>query len=84
MRRTERFRKERERAAEVSSGQSSWLADEGPNDGQRQQGGTLMRTRRQKILLEPALEPAAEGEARSIGSQGAEARVTCAVPERPA
>ena len=32
--RTERFRKDRERGAEVSRGHSSRLAGEGPNDGQ--------------------------------------------------
>ena len=43
-----------------------------------------MRTRRQKIQLELALEPAVKGEARSAGDQGIEARVARAVPERPA
>ncbi len=43
-----------------------------------------MRTRRQKIQLELALEPAAKCEARSAGDRGAEARVARAVPERPA
>ncbi len=44
----------------------------------------LMLTRRQKIQLELALEPAAKGEARSAGDQGTEACVARAVPERPA
>ena len=43
-----------------------------------------MRTRRQKIQLELALEPAATGEARSAGGQGTEARMARADPERPA
>ena len=43
-----------------------------------------MRTRRQKIQLELALEPAVKGEARSAGDQGTEARVAHAVPDRPA
>ena len=43
-----------------------------------------MRTRRQKIQLELALEPAARGEARCAGGHGTEARVARAVPERPA
>ena len=43
-----------------------------------------MRTRRQKIQLELALEPVAKGEARSAGSQGTEARMARADPERPA
>ena len=42
-----------------------------------------MRTRRQKIQLELALEPAATGEARSAGGQGTEARMARADPERP-
>ena len=43
-----------------------------------------MRTRRQKIQLELALEPAVKGEARSTGDQGTEARVARAAPEHPA
>ena len=43
-----------------------------------------MRTRRQNIRLELALEPEAKGEARSAGDQGTEARMTRAEPERPA
>ena len=43
-----------------------------------------MRTRRQKIQLELALEPVAKGEARSAGSQGTEARMARAEPEHPA
>ena len=43
-----------------------------------------MRTRRQNIQLELALEPAAKGEARSAGAQGTEARTARAEPERPA
>ena len=43
-----------------------------------------MRTRRQKIQLELAWEPASKGEARSAGSQGTEARMARAAPERPA
>ena len=43
-----------------------------------------MRTRRQKIQLELASEPVATGEARSAGSQGTEARMAPADPERPA
>ena len=43
-----------------------------------------MRTRRQKIQLELALEPVAKGEARSAGSRGTEARMARADPERPA
>jgi len=43
-----------------------------------------MRTRRQKIQLELALEPAAKGEAWSTGRQGTEARMARADPERPA
>ena len=43
-----------------------------------------MRTRRQKIQLELALEPAAKGETRSAGGQGTEARMARAEPERPA
>ena len=45
---------------------------------------TLMRTKRQNIQLELALEPAAKGEARSAGAQGTEARTARAEPERPA
>ena len=45
---------------------------------------TLMRTRRQNIQLELALEPAAKGEARSPDTQGTEARTAHAEPERPA
>ena len=44
---------------------------------------TLMRTRRQNIQLELALEPVAKGEARSPDTQGTEARTTHAEPERP-
>ena len=43
-----------------------------------------MRTRRQKIQLELALEPVAKGEARSAGGQETEARMACVDPERPA
>ena len=43
-----------------------------------------MRTKRQNIQLELALEPAAKGEARSAGAQGTEARTSRAEPERPA
>ena len=43
-----------------------------------------MRTRRQKIQLELALEPAAKGEARSLDNQGSEARTAHAEPEHPA
>ena len=43
-----------------------------------------MRTKRQNIQLELALEPAAKGEARSAGAQGTEARLARAGPERPA
>ena len=43
-----------------------------------------MRTKRQNIQLELALEPAAKGEARSAGAQGTEARMARAEPERPA
>ena len=43
-----------------------------------------MRTKRQNIQLELALEPAAKGEARSAGTQGTEARTARAEPERPA
>ena len=43
-----------------------------------------MRTRRQKIQLELALEPVAKGEARSAGGRGTEARMARADPERPA
>ena len=45
---------------------------------------TLMRTRRQNIQLELALEPEAKGEARSAGARGTEARTARAEPERPA
>ena len=45
---------------------------------------TLMRTRRQNIQLELALEPLAKGEARSPDTQGTEARTAHAEPERPA
>ena len=43
-----------------------------------------MRTGRQKIQLELALEPVAKGEARSAGSQGTEARMARFGPEHPA
>ena len=43
-----------------------------------------MRTKRQNIQLELALEPVAKGEARSAGAQGNEARTARAEPERPA
>ena len=43
-----------------------------------------MRTKRQNIQLELALEPAAKGEARSAGARGTEARTARAEPERPA
>ena len=39
-----------------------------------------MRTKRQKIELELALEPAAKGEARSAGARGTEARTARADP----
>ena len=42
-----------------------------------------MRTRRQNIQLELALEPVAKGEARSPDTQGTEARTAHAEPERP-
>ena len=42
-----------------------------------------MRTRRQNIQLELALDPAAKGEARSHDTQGTEARTAHAEPERP-
>ena len=45
---------------------------------------TLMRTRRQNIQLELALEPVAKGEARNPDTQGTEARTAHAEPERPA
>ena len=44
---------------------------------------TLMRTRRQNIQLELALEPVAKGEARSPDTQGTEAHTAHAEPERP-
>ena len=44
----------------------------------------LMRTRRQNIQLELALEPVAKGEARNPDTQGTEARTAHAEPERPA
>ncbi len=43
-----------------------------------------MRTKRQNIQLELALEPEARGEARSAGDRGTEARMARADPERPA
>ena len=43
-----------------------------------------MRTKRQNIQLELALEPAAKGEALSAGARGTEARTARAEPERPA
>ena len=43
-----------------------------------------MRTMRQSIPLEPALEPEAKGEARSAGDRGTEARMVRAEPEHPA
>ena len=43
-----------------------------------------MRTRRQNIQLELALDPVAKGEARSPDTQGTEARTAHAEPERPA
>ena len=43
-----------------------------------------MRTRRQNIQLELALEPVAKGEARNPDTQGTEARTAHAEPERPA
>ena len=43
-----------------------------------------MRTKRQNVQLELALEPEARGEARSAGDQGTEARVVRAEPECPA
>ena len=82
--RTERFRKGRDWGAEVSRWHSSRLAGEGLNDGQGYQNGTLMRTERQNIQLELALEPTAKGEARSAGRQGTEARMARVAPERPA
>ena len=42
-----------------------------------------MRTRRQNIQLELALDPVAKGEARSPDTQGTEARTAHAEPERP-
>ena len=42
-----------------------------------------MRTRRQNIQLELALDPAAKGEARNPDTQGTEARTAHAEPERP-
>ena len=45
---------------------------------------TLMRTRRQNIQLELALQPVAKGEARNPDTQGTEARTAHAEPERPA
>ena len=42
-----------------------------------------MRTRRQNIQLELALEPVAKGEARNPDTQGTEARTAHAEPERP-
>lgn len=42
-----------------------------------------MRTKRQNIQLELALEPEVKGEARSAGAQGTEARLARAEPERP-
>ena len=42
-----------------------------------------MRTRRQNIQLELVLEPEAKGEARRAGTQGTEARMARAEPERP-
>ena len=50
----------------------------------RRPPATLMRTKRQNIELELALEPAAKGEARSAGIEGTEARTARAEPERPA
>ena len=43
-----------------------------------------MRTKRQNIQLELALEPEAKGEARSAGDQGTEVRMARVDPERPA
>ena len=43
-----------------------------------------MRTKRQNIQLELALEPEAKGEARSTGDQGTEARMANTDTERPA
>ena len=43
-----------------------------------------MRTKRQNIQLELALEPEAKGEARSAGDRGTEARMARADAERPA
>ena len=43
-----------------------------------------MRTKRQNIQLELALEPEAKGEARSTGDQGTEARMADTDAERPA
>ena len=43
-----------------------------------------MRTRRQNIQLELALDPVAKGEARSPDTRGTEARTAHAEPERPA
>ena len=43
-----------------------------------------MRAKRQNIELELAWEPEAKGEARSAGTQGTEARMARAEPERPA
>ena len=82
--RTERYRKDRYRGAEVSRRCSNRLADEGPNDGQGQQGGPPMQAPRQTIQVELALEPVVNGEARSAGDQGTEVHVARAGPERPA
>ena len=43
-----------------------------------------MRTRRQNIQLELALEPVAKGEARNSDNQGTEARTAHSEPVRPA
>ena len=43
-----------------------------------------MRTKRQNIQLELALEPAVKGEARSTGDRGTEVRTACADPQSPA
>ena len=43
-----------------------------------------MRTKRQNIQLELALEPAAKGEARSAGAQGTGPHGACRATERPA
>ena len=43
-----------------------------------------MRTKRQTIQLELALEPVVKGEVRSPGPRGTEVCMVCVEPERPA